>query len=428
MTIAQRELEILRVKTASGYSKLNEELDHHIQTEVVATVQAILEESLKEEVVAHLAELSIEKPRRSGYYIRSLGTQYGHIPHLAVPKLRRDNRQREWQILNRYSRCLTGLLDYAGYLYVMGLSLRDLQEALYLLMGMVLSTSAINQVTLRVEKRMHTHRQSPIAQTPAVLIVDGVWVTIQYTLDEFKIDKAGHQRQCRQAEDRVILVAMAVWPDGSHELLHYKVSEQEDTVAWAAFFEEMIARGLDPQVVKLVASDGSKGLLEAMTHCLPQAVQQRCITHKVRGMDNKLSFAQLPEKSENGDVLTQSEAKDVRRFQIKQDAYAIYDAPSHSEALLKLKDFIEKWEPIEPEAVHTFKWGIKRTFEFYRLDPILHPLTRTTNLLERFFREFRNKSDEIGAFPNETSCLILFFLVMQREHAKHDRLPVANNS
>ena len=90
MTIAQRELEILRVKTASGYSKLNEELDHHIQTEVVATVQAILEESLKEEVVAHLAELSIEKPRRSGYYIRSLGTQYGHIPHLAVPKLRRD--------------------------------------------------------------------------------------------------------------------------------------------------------------------------------------------------------------------------------------------------------------------------------------------------------------------------------------------------
>jgi len=303
MTIAQRELEILRVKTASGYSKLNEQLDQHIQTEVVATVQAILEESLKEEVVAHLAELSAEKPRRSGYYMRSLSTQYGHIPHLAVPKLRRDNRQREWQILNRYSRCLTGLLDYAGYLYVMGLSLRDLQEALYLLMGMVLSTSAINQVTLRVEKRMHTHRQSLIAQTPAVIIVDGVWVTIQYTLDEFKIDKAGHQRQCRQAEDRVILVAMAVWPDGRHELLHYKISEQEDTVAWTSFFEEMIARGLDPQVVKLVASDGTKGLLEAMARCLPQAVQQRCITHKVRGMDNKLSFAQLPEKSENGDLV-----------------------------------------------------------------------------------------------------------------------------
>jgi hypothetical protein len=43
----------------------------------------------------------------------------------------------------------------------------------------------------------------------------------------------------------------------------------------------------------------------------------------------------------------------------------------------------------------------------------------------RFFREFRNKADEISAFPNETSCLTLFFLVMLREHAKHDRLHVA---
>ncbi|RLT41271.1 MAG: transposase, partial [Chloroflexi bacterium] len=45
-----------------------------------------------------------------------------------------------------------------------------------------------------------------------------------------------------------------------------------------------------------------------------------------------------------------------------------------------------------------------------------------------FFREFRTKSDEIGAFPNENSCLTLFFLVLQREHAKHHRLPVANTS
>lgn len=427
MTIAQREIEILRVKAASDYSELNEELRRHIQTEVVATVQSILEESLKEEVTVHLAELMTEKPRRSGYYCRSLSTQYGHIPHLTVPKLRKDNREREWQILSRYSRCLTGLLDFAGYLYVMGLSLRDLQEVLYLLMGTVLSTSAINQVTLRVEKRMDAYRQAQIARTPAVIIVDGVWVSIQYTLEQFKTDKAGHQRQCRQAEDRVILAAMAVWPDGSYHLLHYRVSEQEDTAAWTVFFEEMIARGLEPQAIELVASDGSKGLLDSMANCLPHAVQQRCVTHKVRGMEPKLTFDQLPDQDESGKVLTQSEAKDLRRFQIKQDAYAIYDAPSRAEALLKLETFNEKWKPLEPDAVRTFNWSIKRTFEFYRLDPALHSLTRTTNLLERFFREFRNKADEIGAFPNESSCLILFFLVMQREHAKHNRLYLANN-
>ncbi|MCA6569985.1 MAG: transposase, partial [Pseudanabaena sp. M065S1SP2A07QC] len=53
---------------------------------------------------------------------------------------------------------------------------------------------------------------------------------------------------------------------------------------------------------------------------------------------------------------------------------------------------------------------------------------RTTNHLDRLFREFRTKSDEIGAFPNETSCLTLFWLVVERDHAKHDRRSSANNS
>jgi len=53
---------------------------------------------------------------------------------------------------------------------------------------------------------------------------------------------------------------------------------------------------------------------------------------------------------------------------------------------------------------------------------------RTTNHLERLFREFRTKSDEIGAFPDETSCLTVFFLVVERDHANHDRKTMAKNS
>jgi hypothetical protein len=32
----------------------------------------------------------------------------------------------------------------------------------------------------------------------------------------------------------------------------------------------------------------------------------------------------------------------------------------------------------------------------------------------------------MGAFPNETSCLLVFHLVVLREHAKHDRTESAN--
>ena len=62
---------------------------------------------------------------------------------------------------------------------------------------------------------------------------------------------------------------------------------------------------------------------------------------------------------------------------------------------------------------------------FYAFDRSIHGLIRSTNLLERFFREFRTKADEIGAFPNESSCLTVFHLIVVRDHAKHDRGPTA---
>jgi putative transposase len=43
-----------------------------------------------------------------------------------------------------------------------------------------------------------------------------------------------------------------------------------------------------------------------------------------------------------------------------------------------------------------------------------------------FWSNDSEKSDEIGAFPHETSCLTVFFLVIERDHAKHDRKSVAN--
>ena len=78
---------------------------------------------------------------------------------------------------------------------------------------------------------------------------------------------------------------------------------------------------------------------------------------------------------------------------------------------------------LEPQAVQL--WGLKRCFEFYEFDQTLQPLIHSTNLLERFFREFRAKADEIGSFPNETSCLTIFHLVMVRDHAKHNRFVFA---
>jgi putative transposase len=428
MTIAQREQQIQRVKAASFQPELDEALEQTLREAVIAAVKVTLEAALNAEVSSTLDKMGEGRPRRSGYFQRGLDTQYGHIADLQVPKLRERNREREWQILQRYQRGLGNLVNWLCCLYVMGLSLRDLQEALYFLVGHVLSRSAVNQVTLQIQKQLEIRRQVRIERTPAILIVDGVWVEIQYTQDEFKEDRSGHLRQSRQAEERVILAALAVWEDGSYEILHYEIAVEEGEAEWSRFFSHLVERGLQATDVQLVVSDGSVGLPKALKNHLPQAQQQRCITHKVRGVERYLSYSELPQTDEQDRPMKPEEAKRQRRTEIKADAYEIYEAATLTDAQQRLGRFIAKWEILEPKVVQVFQQDFDLTVTFYQFENDLHHHIRTTNHLERLFREFRTKSDEIGAFPHETSCLTVFFLVIERDHAKHDRRAVAKNS
>jgi len=147
----------------------------------------------------------------------------------------------------------------------------------------------------------------------------------------------------------------------------------------------------------------------------------------VRGFERYLSYKDLPSTdAQTGEPLSEAAARRQRYQTMKTEALDIFEAPTRQEAEQRLAGFVAKWESLEPKAVHNFTWGLKRCFTFYDLETALHPLVRSTNLLERFFREFRNKADEIGAFPNEDSCLTVFHLVMVREHAKHKRIDFAN--
>nr|WP_073075333.1 transposase [Phormidesmis priestleyi] len=130
----------------------------------------------------------------------------------------------------------------------------------------------------------------------------------------------------------------------------------------------------------------------------------------------------------NDQPLKPEEAKRQRRFEITTEAYQIYEADSMEPAQQRLQQFIIDWQLLEPKAVQVFQRDFDLTLTFYQFDRTLHRHIRTTNHLERLFREFRTKSDEIGAFPHETSCLTVFFLVIERDHAKHDRKSVAKNS
>ena len=198
------------------------------------------------------------------------------------------------------------------------------------------------------------------------------------------------------------------------------------TDTWSAILAALTQRGLDPAAVRMVVSDGTTGLPAALTQYLPAAQQQRCTVHKIRGLERQFCYRDLlmtdPTTQE---TLSFEQARRLRRQQLTTDAHAIFEAPTRTEAEQRLASFRTTWGSLEGAVVRLLTKDIALSLTFYQFDVSLHALVRSTNLLERFFREFRTKADEIGAFPNEMSCLTVFHLIVVRDHAKHDRGKVA---
>jgi transposase-like protein len=210
-----------------------------------------------------------------------------------------------------------------------------------------------------------------------------------------------------RGQDQVILTVMGVWPDGRHQIIHYQLAAAEDTAAWSDLLAALIARGLDATPVQMV---------------VPKAKQQRCVVHKIRGLKRAFCYRDLSTTDPvSQETLTHEAARRLRRQQLSTDAHAIFEATTRAEALERLEQFRTTWGTLEGEVVRLLTKDVDACLTFYQFDLPLHRLVRSTNLLERFFREFRTKSDEIGAFPNELSCLVIFHLIVIRDDAKHDR-------
>jgi len=425
-TIAQLKQQVDRIWYASFQTDLADTLASHLRHHALIGVKAALETALSEELEVH-RQPEGQQPlpthlQRSGTYTRRVLTSHGFIPDLHIPKLRARNGERTWQVLRRYQLAMPLLLDQALYVYTLGLSIRDLQETLYVLFGHVLSREAVNRVTRAAQSPMEAWRSSRISDTPPILIVDGVWGQVLFPTGESWTDQSGHERQQMRGVEQVILTVMGVWEDGRHQIIHYQLAAAEDTKAWSDLLLALKERGLDASAVRMVVSDGSTGLPSALVEHLPKAQQQRCVVHKIRGLERAFCYRELTMSDPvTQEPLSYEAARRLRRQQVSTDAHTIFEAATRAEAEERLAQFRSIWGTLEPEVVRLLSKDVDLCLTFYQFDHALHALIRSTNLLERFFREFRTKADEIGAFPNDLSCLVVFHLIVIRDDAKHDR-------
>jgi transposase-like protein len=299
-----------------------------VQATVVTTGQHVIEEALEEELSAYLgvaryAHLPWGRPpesTRSGSYQRALITQYGRIADLHVPQLRRGNGALPWQSITRYEHCWGPLLDHQVMGYGLGHSLRDLQEAMALTLGEILSLAACHRIVSSGAQPMEAFKKRPLATPPPIVLVDGMWVKIAYPTGEISEDTRGRRRAVKRKQKRVVLSALGVWPEGHWEIVHWQIATGETAATWQAFFGELYLKGSTETPTTLVVSDGSQGLESALEYHLYGVAHQRCIFHKIQQLADHLVFGELAGQAVEGDAPATHTAKRQRQKAILVDA------------------------------------------------------------------------------------------------------------
>lgn len=340
----------------------------------------IIEERMGEAVDRWLEGLgSDDAPdRRNGVYYRHLLTELGSI-EIAVPRTRRYS---PCEVLRAYARRAPEIdrVILAGF--VLGLSTRKVGETLLAILGQPVSATTVSRVAKTLDAAVAAFHRRPLQDLYTALMLDGVVLA--------RKTGAGAIR-------RPVLVALGLRPGGKKEVIDFHLAASESAAEWEGFLTSLYARGLEGLGLDMICVDGGTGLAAALPQVYPGIPVQRCWAHKIRNVLDKIKSAD------------RDRAKDALRL--------IVNAPDIAKARSCARRFADSFEDAYPSAVACLRDDLDELLTCYRYkSPSQRKRVRTTNAIERRFREVRRRTRPMGTFQDKTSMDRILFAVFANEN------------
>ena len=350
-------------------------------------LEGLLEDEVTTKVNARKYERSSRRQGyRGGHYLRDLVTRYGLLEDLRVPRMAEGPV--DFQIFDKYERRRPDVDAAIGRLFLQGVSTRRLRSIAQELFGCELSATTVSRTTGYLDEELRQYQTKPLTDNYPFLFLDGITQ---------KVREIGVRK-------KVMLCALGMKEDGSRETLSFRMADHEDVESWRAFLVDLKSRGLQGKSLKLITTDGNPALLKAAKEIYPFLKVQRCIVHKLRNVAIKL--------------------KRVHLKPCMAEAKGIFAAPSRREAIKRFKTWKEKWQVEAERAVRCMEKDLYHCLHYYAFPKELWKKIRTTNILERDFREVRRRTRPMGVLPNEDSAVRIFYGVTNGIHNNgHHPLP-----
>jgi len=364
-----------------------------LRPELLEAVRTILETTMEDELAAELVASRYERTPwrldvRNGAYHRTLVTELGAITDLRIPRRRLVPYRPSF--LERAARRTTSVDGVLRQAFVRGLSTRETGALAETLTGVPLSAASVSRLVRQLDDQVAAFHRRPIRFPARYLLVDGLWVSV---------------RASARAKRRVVLACYAIAEDGRRELLDYRQAASESSAEWSRFLRSLVERGLDPDAVRLVAADGAGGIAAAAAEAFPAADLQRCWTHRIR---NLLGAIPLSE----------------RRVCLR-GLRAIYRARTRRAAVAAYWRWAQVWRPRHPGLVRHLERDLDELLAVFALPEPIRLHLRTTNLIERAFRELRRRIRPMGALADRRSADRILYGQVVRLNELLARRPLA---
>jgi len=343
-------------------------------------LKQFLEGRMKANLDSYLEEMAVrgEDDRRNGRYSRHLLTELGDV-ELEVPRTRRYSALK---VVRAYARRAKRIDRMILSCFVLGISTRKVAEALFPVLGERVSASTVSRVGKQLDQVVGAFHRRPLKDQYRVLVFDGVVLSRKSGVGALR---------------RPVLVVLGIRPDGKKEIIDFRLAPGESALAWEAFFNDLYRRGLTGEGVELIVTDGGAGLLASLPLVYSQVPLQRCWAHKIRNILDKV--------------------KKIDQRRVKRSLHRIVNAEHLVEARQAAKRFVEQWDLVYPKAVRCLREDLEGLLTFFSFkDRSWRKKIRTTNAIERRFREVRRRTRPMGVFSDRTSVDRILYAVFSYEN------------
>lgn len=313
---------------------------------------------------------------RNGGYYRGLTTSVGYIANLRVPRVRKGGVS--FKLIERYNQRAKDIDDMVRSMFLNGVSTRDVKRVLEPLLGRnSISATTVSNITKELNKEVSKFHNRRLSDSYKYLLFDGIYLNAKSPIYK--------KRRC-------VLVCYGINEVGQKELVDFHATKEgESESAWTLFLNMLYYRGLEGEILDAVVIDGNKGLYNAVQLIYPNAKIQRCWFHKLKNVANK-----CPKKI---------------REEVIKGARNIYLSDDRNKAIQAYKKWQEKWRDIVPKAVECLEDDLEELLTFYSLPKKYWKKLRTTNAIERSFREVRRRTRPMSCFQNRASVERIIFAV-----------------